>query len=82
MVVNSETQYSIYKINFEAVENIFSNVSHGSNNTEYAENIIDILINSTTKIIKDKQKSTVANETTVAIFSFLLLFNDIFYRAV
>ena len=59
MAVNSETQYSIYKINFEAVENAFSNVSHGSNNTEYAENIIDVLINSTTKYIKDKQKSLI-----------------------
>ena len=59
MVVNCETQYSIYKINFEAVENAFSNVSHGSDNKEYAENIIDVLINSTTKIIKDKQKSLI-----------------------
>lgn len=59
MTVDSETQYSIYKINFEAVENTFSSVSHGSNNAEYAENIIDVLINSTTKIIKDKHKSLI-----------------------
>ena len=57
MVVNSETQYSIYKINFETVETAFSNIPHGSNNTEYAENIITELINSITKTIKDKKKS-------------------------
>lgn len=57
MIVNSETQYSIYKINFETVETAFSNIPHGSNNTEYAENIITELINSITKTIKDKKKS-------------------------
>lgn len=59
MIVNSETQYSIYKINFETVETAFSNISHGSNNTEYAENIITELINSITKTIKDKKKSLI-----------------------
>lgn len=61
MMVNSETQYSIYKINFESVENVFSNISHGANNTEYAENIITALINSTIAIIKKKPRSSICS---------------------
>lgn len=59
MAVNSESQYSIYKINFESVESVFSNVPHGADNTEYAENIITKLINSTTDIINKKNKSLI-----------------------
>lgn len=59
MTVNLETQYSIYKISFEAVENVFNNIEHGVNNTEYAENIILVLINSIIKIIKKKPQSSI-----------------------
>lgn len=59
MAVNLETQYSIYKINFEAVENVFSGISHDDNSAKYAENIIDVLINSVISIIKKRQKSLV-----------------------
>lgn len=59
MAANLETQYSIYKINFETVESVFNDISHGKNNTEYAENIITVLINSTKKIIQEKQKSSI-----------------------
>lgn len=59
MAVNSESQYSIYKINFESVESVFNNVSHGADNTEYAENIITKLINSTTDAINKKNKSLI-----------------------
>ena len=61
MTVNSETQYSIYKINFESVESVFSDISHGRNNTEYAENIITVLINSTIDIIKKKPGSSICS---------------------
>ena len=57
MTVNSETQYSIYKINFKAVESVFKDIPHGKDNTEYAENIIDVLINGTRTIIQKKERS-------------------------
>lgn len=56
MLNNSETQYSIYKINFEAVEQTFSNITPDANNTEYAKNIINLLINYTKSVIQQKQK--------------------------
>lgn len=52
-----ETQYSIYKMSFEAIEKVFSSISHGESVSEYAENIISCLINSIKKILNDRKVS-------------------------
>src|SRR5690554_2622668 len=49
-----QTQFSIYKIDCEEVEAIFK-ISHSINKQEYTDKIISSLINSTTKIIKNKK---------------------------
>lgn len=54
MPTTTDTQYSIYKINFEAVENVFIDISRGNNLKEYATNIISVLIKSIEKNVSAK----------------------------
>ena len=55
MVSTTDTQYSIYKINFEAVENVFNNIARGDNSNEYAQNVVDVLIKSINKNLSLKK---------------------------
>lgn len=59
MVINAETQYSIYKINIELVTSVFKNIAKGKNKKEYLHNIVQILINSIVKIFKTKNNSKI-----------------------
>lgn len=52
-----ETQYSIYKINYDAVEGVFKDISHGANDEEYAVNVINVLVNSVKAIVSKKYGS-------------------------
>ncbi|WP_409968818.1 DUF6119 family protein [Bengtsoniella intestinalis] len=51
-----ETQYSIYKINFEEVENVFQ-LKEDKTNKPYVEKTINALVNSIVRLLNKKPKS-------------------------
>lgn len=56
--LNPETQFSIYKINFEEVEDTF-NIKKNIEEIGYVEEVLTALINGTLKILRNKPKCTV-----------------------